>query len=371
VELNRPLVEIGAIAKTFVPSNLIESALRRPAARPVEVLSDVNLVIQRGEFVALLGANGAGKTTILKTVATLLHTDAGHVRVLGLDTRTDERRVREVVGYVMADERSFHWRLSAEQNLDFFARLDGIDRQEREARIRYLLERLDLASASNRPFGQFSTGMKQRLAVARALIKRPIVLLMDEPTRSIDPAHAAEVWRLVREEVEAASGCLILVTHQIQEALSLCNRVAILADGKIVLDTTAESLARYAGDLDGFTVSVRGLGAPNLERLKMFQGIRDVRVASQVAGEQLLEVLTMKGDGPMPGFLGELTSMGATICSLQRATPLQSVVERLLAEAHELSAGASQPLFSCETCGWPGVTSSASFSRTQASSSAC
>lgn len=334
----RPLVEIDAIAKSFVSSTIVARVLRRRVTPPVQVLSDVNLEVRLGDYVALLGANGAGKTTILKSVATLLQPDKGSVHVLGMDAADETRRVREVVGYVMADERSFHWRLSAQQNLDFFARLDGIDRQERDARIRYLLERLDLASAGNRPFGQFSTGMKQRLAVARALIKRPTVLLMDEPTRSIDPAHAAEVWRLVREEVEAASGCLILVTHQIQEALSLCNRVAILADGKIVLDTTADSLARYAGDLDGFTVSVRGLGAGNLERLKMFQGIRDVRVASQVAGEQLLEVLTMKGDGPMPGFLGELTSMGATICSLQRATPLQSVVERLLSESQELSA---------------------------------
>ncbi len=338
MESTNPLVEIDGIAKVFKPSGLIARALRRPTPTPVQVLNDVTLNVRRGEFVALLGANGAGKTTILKTVATLLHPDAGHVRVFGLDTKDAERQVREVVGYVMADERSFHWRLSAARNLDFFARLDGIGGAERESRIHYLLERLDLASAGERPFGQFSTGMKQRLAVARALLKRPTVLLMDEPTRSIDHAHAADVWRLVREEVELASGCLILVTHQIQEALSLCNRVAILADGKIVLDTTAAALGRYAGDLDGFTVSVRGLSAGNLERLKMFQGIRDVRVASQVAGEQLLEVLTLKGDGPMPGFLGELTGMGATICSLQRATPLQGVVERLLAESRELSA---------------------------------
>lgn len=332
------LVDITELHKAFPAPQSVAAFLRRSRAGKNQVLSGATLTANSGDYVALLGANGAGKTTVLKTIATLLHPDAGHVRVQGMDTRREERRVREIVGYVMADERSFHWRLSAFRNLDFFARLDGIGGAEREPRIRYLLERLDLASAGERPFGQFSTGMKQRLAVARALLKRPTILLMDEPTRSIDQAHAAEVWRLVQEEVELASGCLILVTHQIQEALSLCNRVAILADGKIVLDTTASALGRYAGDLDGFTVSVRGLSPKNLERLKMFQGIRDVRVASQVAGEQLLEVVTVKGDGAMPGFLGELTGMGATICSLQRATPLQGVVERLLAESRELSA---------------------------------
>ncbi|MCC6382418.1 MAG: hypothetical protein IT304_07900 [Dehalococcoidia bacterium] len=158
---------------------------------------------------------------------------------------------------------------------------------------------------------------------------------MDEPTRSIDPAHAADVWRLVREEVEQVNGCLILVTHQIQEALSLCTRVAILAEGKIVLDTTATSMGRFAADMDGFTVSVRGLAPGNLEQLRSFHGIRDVRVASQVAGEQWLEVWTRNGDAPMAGFLGEITGLGATICSLQRATPLQGVVERLLAGVPE------------------------------------
>lgn len=333
------LVEVSGLQKRFAATrSVVQMLRRRPRSEPVEVLSGVALTVRQGDFVALLGANGAGKTTILKTIATLLLPDEGTVRVLSRDISEEGSGLREVVGYVMADERSFHWRLSAARNLDFFARLDGLGGAERESRIRYLLERLDLASAGERPFGQFSTGMKQRLAVARALIKRPTVLLMDEPTRSIDQAHAEDVWRLVREEVELASGCLILVTHQIQEAVSLCNRVAILADGKIVLDTTATALGRYAGDLDGFTVSVRGLKSGDLERLKMFQGIRDVRVASQVAGEQLLEVLTLKGDGPIPGFLGELTGMGATIYSLQRATPLQGVVERLLADSRELSA---------------------------------
>ena len=227
-----------------------------------------------------------GKTTLMKTIATLLLPDSGTVSVLGYDAVRDAKAVRANVGYVMADERSFHWRLDARQNLDFFARLDGISASRRESRIDYLLSRLDLTSAARRPFGQFSTGMKQRLAVARALLKCPRVLLMDEPTRSIDPAHAADVWRLVRDEVSDVEGCLLMVTHQIQEALSLCSRVAILADGQIVLDTSASAMERYASDLDGFTVSVRGLAGGDLSRLRLIQGIRDVQVVSQMAGEQ-------------------------------------------------------------------------------------
>lgn len=327
---------IGAqgLYKSFSEVPRLGSFLRRrgPASHPV--LCGVSIDVDRGDFVALLGANGVGKTTLIKTIATLLLPDSGTVSVLGYDTVRDEKAVRANVGYVMADERSFHWRLDARQNLDFFARLDGMSSSQRASRIDYLLRRLDLTSAARRPFGQFSTGMKQRLAVARALLKSPRVLLMDEPTRSIDPGHAADVWRLVRDEVSEVEGCLLMVTHQIQEALSLCSRVAILADGQIVLDTTAGAMERYASDLDGFTVSVRGLSAHHLARLRIIHGIRDVRVVSQMAGEQMLEVTTFNGDGPMAAFLAEITGLGATICALNRATPLQGVVERLLFSAN-------------------------------------
>ena len=325
------MVRVEGLRKTFRRPGL--KTFLRPGSVPSnEVLKGVGLTVECGEYVALLGANGAGKTTILKSVATLLLPDEGSVSVLGMDVRRQARGVREATGYVLADERSFHWRLGAAENLEFFAQLDGVPKAAARARVRHLLERLDLISAGTKPFGEFSTGMKQRLAVGRALLKAPRVLLMDEPTRSIDPAHAADVWRLVREEVEAVDGCLVLVTHQIQEALSLCSRVAILDAGQIVLDTSSTALEKIATDLDGFTISVRGLAPAGIGGLRAVQGVRDVRVASQVAGELVIEVSTAKGhELPLGGVIQELTTMGATVCSLQRATPLQSVVERLIA----------------------------------------
>lgn len=325
------MIEVVGLTKRFRRPGL--KSLLRPGAVPAaNVLRGVDLRVAQGDYVALLGSNGAGKTTLLKSIATLLEPDAGAVHVLGHDVSKGARRVRELVGYVLADERSFHWRLTAAENLAFFAQLDGMPPRARDARIQYLLDRLDLASADGKQFGSFSTGMKQRLAVARALLKSPRVLLMDEPTRSIDPAHAADVWRLVREEVEAAEGCLVLVTHQIQEALSLCSRVAILSDGQIVLDTTGSALEKIATDLDGFAVSVRGLPPAGIETLRLVPGVRSVRVASQIAGEMTLEVSTQRGaELPLATFIEELTGAGATLCALQRATPLQSVIERLLA----------------------------------------
>jgi hypothetical protein len=121
------------------------------------------------------------------------------------------------------------------------------------------------------------------------------------------------------------------VTHQIQEALSLCGRLAVLKDGRIAIDTSAREMESLSVGLDGFTVAVRGLGGQELDALRRFPGIRDIQVASRVAGEQVLEVWTRNGDLPLAGFIGELTGLGATITSLQRATPLQGLLERLAA----------------------------------------
>ena len=296
----------------------------------IPVLRGVDIRIQRGEFVALLGANGAGKTTILKRLAGLLSPDEGSVHVFGCDITSAGAEGRMLVGYVLADERSFHWRLNARENLDFFAKLQGVPRKDRNQRIDHLLRRLDLATSSERMFGQFSTGMKQRLAVARAMLHRPSLLLMDEPTRSIDPTHAAEVWQLVRDEIAEVNGSVVLVTHQLQEALGTCDRIAILADGEIVMDSSAKSLERLTSDLDGFTLGVRGLGGGDLCSLAEIPGIRDIRVATQSAGEQTLEVWVEEGEQPLASFIAELTSRGAMVCSLQRSTPLQGVIERFL-----------------------------------------
>lgn len=326
-----PMVELRGIHKAFPERSFARTLrLRSKPAASRQVLRGVDLTVHQGDFLALLGANGVGKTTVLKIIATLLLPDAGSARVLGKDVTANRATAAKHVGYVMADERSFHWRLTAEENLMFFAHLDRLPRDEARARVRELLARLDLESAANKPFGQFSTGMKQRLAVARALLKRPRVLLMDEPTRSIDPAHAAAVWQLVRDEVAAVDGCLVVVTHQVQEALSLCTRVAILADGQVALDTNADAMERYAGRLSGLSLSVRSLPSGGLDRLRAVPGVREVRVASQVGGEQFLEIWTADGDLPLAGLMSEITGMGAAVCSLQRATPLQAVVERLL-----------------------------------------
>src|SRR5690606_10731394 len=166
--------------------------LTRPWHRPepVTVVDHVSFDVNTAEFFGLLGANGAGKTTLFRMLGTQLLPDGGTAQIDGRDIVRESRAVRELLTPVVADERSLNWRLTASENLDLFATLYGIPREQRRARVRELLERVELHEAGSKMVGTFSSGMKQRLLIARALLPNPRVLLLDEPTRSLDAVSA-------------------------------------------------------------------------------------------------------------------------------------------------------------------------------------
>jgi ABC-2 type transport system ATP-binding protein len=207
-------------------------------------LDGVTLEVSPGHVLVLLGPNGSGKTTALKLISTMLLPDAGRVVVAGADTRYQPDRVRERVGFAVAAERSFFPRLTARENLEFFATLDDVPRRLRPERIELMLAQTGLLEAADTLVMKFSAGMYQRLGVARALVKRPSVILLDEPTRSLDPASAAHFWRLARE-LPAHGSSVVLATHSFQEAIAVGDSVAVLYRGKLA--GTSE-LARMGTD---------------------------------------------------------------------------------------------------------------------------
>lgn len=217
------------------------------------------------EVLALLGPNGSGKTTTLKLISTVLLADGGVVRVGGFDARRDAGEVRRQVGIAIASERSFFPRLSARENLDFFAALDEVPRSERAQRIQEVLRDTGLHEQADTLVMKFSSGMYQRLGIARALVKRPRVLLLDEPTRSLDAATAAHFWTTIRALAREQT-TVLLATHNFAEAVAVADRLLLLHRGELLADRhvgngeSAETLRdfyfRTTGEIDEAVVKI-------------------------------------------------------------------------------------------------------------------
>jgi ABC-2 type transport system ATP-binding protein len=197
------------------------------AFRGRTVLDGVDLDVPPGRLHAVVGRNGAGKSTLLRILATTVVPEAGTAAVAGIDVLARPRAGRAQIGLCLADERSWYWPLTGRENLDFFARLHGLRSPGRQARCEEVLHAVGLDEPADRSFNDYSTGMRLRLSVARALLHDPPVLLLDEPTRSVDPPGAAALLDLVRDQA-AAGRTVVLVTHDLEEAAQ--------ADGATALD---------------------------------------------------------------------------------------------------------------------------------------
>ena len=205
----------------------------------------VDLAIPEGEFFGFLGPNGAGKTTTIKVLATLLSPTAGEVRVNGFDVRSEARKIRESIGY-MAQETSIDPELTAEENIRFACEAYGVPRGERSERVRELLELVDLADVADKEAEEFSGGMKKRLDAATALVHRPPLVFLDEPTTGLDPKARNRLWEYF-ERINDLGTTIFLTTQYLEEADQLCDRLAVILDGEIVADGSPADLKREVG----------------------------------------------------------------------------------------------------------------------------
>ncbi len=244
-----PAIDIRGVHKRFTQPRPLAAVLRHPLARErIAVLRGVDLAVPAGALCGLLGPNGAGKTTLLRILAATVLPDRGRVHILGLDATRTPQRVHRCIGVVLGDERSFFWRLSAGQNLRFFAALCDLPAAAARARIAELAGMLELSGELDKPFRNLSTGWRHRLALARALLHDPPVLLMDEPTRGLDPGAAARARHLIAERLVGRLGkTVLLATHDLAETRRICDRLALLDRGRVLAQgPAAEVLPRAA-----------------------------------------------------------------------------------------------------------------------------
>jgi heme exporter protein A len=224
-----------------VKTPVVAEGLRRTFAG-MTVLAGVDLVVEGGECVALLGANGAGKTTLLRVLATLLRPSGGRLRLFGEDAASRPAAVLRKIGYV-GHESACYVDLTARENLAFYAELYGVT--DADERVAELVEWTGLGSAARRPVRTFSRGMTQRLALARALLHRPELLLLDEPFSGLDPQATSTLDALLRD-LRAAGHAIVLATHDVPRAAALASRVVMLHRGRIDWDGSGGETAGVA-----------------------------------------------------------------------------------------------------------------------------
>jgi ABC-2 type transport system ATP-binding protein len=210
-----------------------------------EAVKSVSLTIPRGEFFGFLGPNGAGKTTTIKVLSTLLKPTGGNVQVNGFDAEKNPRNVRESIGY-MAQKTSVDEELTARENLRFACESYGVPRGERSERIEELLDLVDLADVADKKADNFSGGMKKRLDAATALVHRPPLVFLDEPTTGLDPKARNRLWEYFRK-INREGTTIFLTTQYLEEADQLCDRLAVILDGDIVAEGSPEELKREVG----------------------------------------------------------------------------------------------------------------------------
>jgi ABC-2 type transport system ATP-binding protein len=245
--IDRPHARTTTVPVTSaVPALLIDGVSKRFVVgrqrKSVDAISNVNLRLERGDIHGILGANGSGKSTLIRLVSGLLTLDEGRVEVFGHDIERDEMEVKRLINRVSVDA-AFFKKLSPMENLLFAARLYGLDGAQARRDALAILARLGIgAQRVGRPIEQMSRGMQQKVAIARALLTSPTVLLLDEPTTGLDPRSKLDVQAFIEEVNATHDATIVLTTHDLAEAERLCSRITVLNDGRVVAAGTADEL---------------------------------------------------------------------------------------------------------------------------------
>ena len=259
----------------------------------VRAVQDLTMTVPAGIVFGFLGPNGSGKTTTIRLLLGLLEPTGGHAEVMGHDTRTQGNAIRACTG-VLLEHAGLYERLSAEENLEFYGRVARLPVAARRARSKELLERLGLWERRREPVGGWSRGMKQKLAVARAMLHRPPLIFLDEPTAGLDPVAAAALREDLRGLVESQRATVFLTTHNLGEAEQLCAQVGVIRDGRLLAVSAPAQLRANAG---GPRVEIHGQGLDD-QVVDLLRAQRAVVTAARLNSH--IQLVLQPGASPAP-----------------------------------------------------------------------
>ena len=297
-------------------------------------VNGVDLQIQRGEIFGLLGPNGAGKSTTIRMLCTLLEPTSGTAQVNGFDVVNQANDVRRSLGTVLAGERSIYWKLTGRENLEYFAALYHIPPATAKKRVDELLERMELRERANELVEKYSTGMRQRIAIAKALLARPPILLLDEPTLGLDPQAARNLRELIAQLKEEGH-TILLTTHYMEEADQLSDRIGIIDTGKVIALDTPEGLKRRIEQKEVIRMEVTGWHDDLGDKLKSISGIENLMTRRQ--GEADLWEVNMQAHNSrtaIPRIVEHISGNGTRLVNMNIVKPsLEDVFIHLTGKA--------------------------------------
>jgi ABC-2 type transport system ATP-binding protein len=270
--------------------------------KEVEAVRDVSFDIKEGELFGLLGPNGAGKTTTVKMLTTLLIPTSGSATILGFDVVREAQALRSKIGFIFGGERGLYWRLSAFDNLRYFASLYRLDPDVAQQRIPYLLEMVGLKGREREKIEGYSRGMKQRVHIARMLLHDPQILFLDEPSIGLDPVAARELRDVVRN-LQSENKTILLTTHYMFEADVLCDRIAVIDHGEIVALDTPANLKQNVQDLSIIELEVFGVNDGILSTLRQQPYVESVALENREQ-KQVLLIQSPQGSEVVSEVLG-------------------------------------------------------------------
>jgi ABC-2 type transport system ATP-binding protein len=271
------VVEAINLCKTFIYQGGLRDLLQGGRPRKTLAVDNVSFFVEEKEIFGLVGPNGSGKTTLINLLCTVVVPNEGTARVGGFDILDSSADVRKAIGLVTSNERSFYWRLTGRQNLSFFSDLYGLSPRSAGTWIEELIEALDLRDFADRRFDGYSTGIRQRFAMARALLHKPRIIFMDEPTKGLDPVAAASLIRLIQGNIVAAWNPTIIVTsHNLREIEQLCSRIAIMYSGRFLCCGGLSEISRRIYPYETYRLTVGNASSELAERISKLRGVAGV-----------------------------------------------------------------------------------------------
>lgn len=324
------IVETVNLTKRFSKETNYRALLRLKRQETITAVDAVNLQIREGELFGLLGANGAGKTTLVKILCTLILPTEGQAFVSGKDVVAEATAVRQMIGLIDTNERSFFWRLSGRHNLEFFAALHGLTGMAAQTRINELLDMLGLSHAADQRFFGYSSGMRQKLAIARGLLAVPRIILLDEPTRSLDPVSAHELRTFVNTVLVKQLGhTVLLVTHRLEEAEALCDRVAIMKAGKLIACGPVTEIKQYVTARHQYRLQVQHLPPAEVQNLAQLPGIVQLDYTTEADGRVDMKLILSDEKEILPFVLQFIVTHGGHIqhCQAQMVSLEKAFVQ--------------------------------------------